>query len=50
LKLAPSSKAAFQKLLVSVAQAQNLKSNIPYADPAFERQVLEVYSPDNAVM
>lgn len=35
-------------LFVSVAQAQNLKSNIPYADPALERQVLDVYAPDNA--
>ena len=35
-------------LLASVAQAQNLKSNIPYADPAHERQVLDIYSPDNA--
>ena len=32
----------------SVAQAQNVKSNIPYGDPAVERQVLDVYSPDNA--
>jgi arylformamidase len=35
-------------LLVSVAQAQNLKSNIPYADPAHERQVLDIYAPDGA--
>lgn len=35
-------------LLVSVAQAQNLKSNIPYANPALDRQVLDVYAPDNA--
>lgn len=35
-------------LFVSVAQAQNLKSNIPYADPALEPQVLDVYAPDNA--
>lgn len=35
-------------LLASVAQAQNLKSNIPYADTAHERQVLDVYTPDNA--
>jgi arylformamidase len=34
--------------LVSVAQAQNLKSDIPYADPADERQVLDVYAPDGA--
>ena len=35
-------------LLGSVAQAQNLTSNIPYADPAHERQVLDVYAPDGA--
>jgi acetyl esterase/lipase len=35
-------------LLVSVAQAQNLKSNIPYVDPAHERQVLDIYAPDGA--
>ena len=27
-------------LLLSVAEAQNLTSNVPYADPAHERQVL----------
>lgn len=35
-------------LLVSVAQAQNLKSNIPYADTAHERQVLDIYTPNDA--
>lgn len=35
-------------LLVSVADAQSLTSNIPYADPAHERQVLDVYAPDDA--
>lgn len=35
-------------LLMSAAQAQNLASNIPYADPGHERQVLDVYSPDDA--
>ena len=35
-------------LLVSVAQAQNLNSNIPYANPAHERQVLDIYAPDGA--
>lgn len=40
-------------LLLSVAPlqkivAQNLKSNIPYADPAHKRQVLDVYAPDDA--
>ncbi len=32
-------------LLVCVAEAQNLKSNIPYADPGHERQVLDIYAP-----
>jgi arylformamidase len=35
-------------LLMSVAHAQNLTSNIPYADPAHERQVLDIYAPDGA--
>lgn len=35
-------------LLVSVAQAQNLKSNIPYVDPGHARQVLDIYTPDEA--
>ena len=35
-------------LLASVAQAQNLKSDIPYANPAQERQVLDIYAPDGA--
>ena len=35
-------------LLVSVVQAQNLLSNVPYADPAHERQVLDIYAPDDA--
>ncbi len=34
--------------LVSAAQAQNLKSNIPYAEPGHERHVLDVYSPPDA--
>ena len=34
--------------LLSVVQAQNVKSNIPYADPAHERQVLDVFSPQGA--
>ena len=33
---------------VSVAQAQNVKSNIPYAEPANERQMLDVYAPKDA--
>jgi acetyl esterase/lipase len=28
------------------AQAQNLTSNVPYADPAHERQVLDIYVPE----
>src|SRR5580692_1902302 len=33
---------------LSEARAQDVKRNIPYADPAQERQVLDVYSPRNA--
>jgi acetyl esterase/lipase len=35
-------------LLASVAQAQNLTSNIPYAESPHERQVLDIYAPDGA--
>ena len=34
--------------LLSEAQAQDIKRDIPYADPAHERQVLDVYSPAGA--
>ena len=34
--------------LLSQAQAQDVKRDIPYADPAHERQVLDVYSPPDA--
>ncbi len=34
--------------LVSETQAQNVKRDVPYADPAHERQVLDVYSPAGA--
>lgn len=34
--------------LLSEAQAQEVKRNIPYANPAHERQVLDVYSPPGA--
>jgi hypothetical protein len=34
--------------ILSEAQAQDVKRNIPYADPAHERQVLDVYSPHHA--
>jgi arylformamidase len=34
--------------VLSEAQAQEVKRNIPYADPPKERQVLDVYSPQNA--
>src|SRR5438876_3464187 len=33
---------------LSDAQAPDVKRNIPYADPAHERQVLDVYSPPGA--
>lgn len=35
-------------LLASVAQAQQLTADIPYVEPAAERQVLDVYAPDEA--
>jgi CubicO group peptidase (beta-lactamase class C family)/poly(3-hydroxybutyrate) depolymerase len=35
-------------VLLSEARAQEVKRDIPYADPAAERQVLDVYSPKNA--
>lgn len=34
--------------LLSAAHAQEVKKNIPYAQPAHERQVLDVYSPKGA--
>jgi acetyl esterase/lipase len=34
--------------VLSQAQAQDVKRNIPYAEPAHERQVLDVYSPRDA--
>jgi acetyl esterase/lipase len=34
--------------LLSAAQAQDLKPDVPYADPAHERQVLDIYTPDGA--
>ncbi len=33
---------------LSEARAQEVKRNIPYGDPALERQVLDVYAPQNA--
>ena len=38
----------FAFALLSGAQAQDVKSNIPYAAPAHERQVLDVYAPPAA--
>ncbi len=34
--------------LLSVAQAQHLTADVPYANPAHERQVLDIYAPDGA--
>ncbi len=34
--------------LLSEARAQDVQRNIPYAEPAHERQVLDVYAPPNA--
>jgi arylformamidase len=39
---------AFALLSEAQAQAQDVKRDIAYADPAHERQVLDVYSPRNA--
>ncbi len=35
-------------LLVSVAHAQQVTSDVPYADPAADRQVLDIHAPDGA--
>jgi len=35
-------------LLVSAAHGQQVKSNIPYADPAQDRQVLDIYASEGA--
>lgn len=35
-------------LLVTAARAETLKSDVPYAQPADERQVLDIYAPDGA--
>src|SRR5947209_19933243 len=34
--------------VASVARAQDIKRDIPYADPAQKRQVLDIYSPAGA--
>jgi acetyl esterase/lipase len=33
---------------LSESRAEDIKRNVPYADPAHERQVLDIYSPPNA--
>lgn len=33
---------------ISMAQAQDVESNIPYAEPASERQILDIYAPKDA--
>jgi acetyl esterase/lipase len=35
-------------VLATTARAQHLKSDIPYADPAQDRQALDIYAPDSA--
>jgi len=40
---------AMMILLVSIAEAQTLKSNIPYAEPANERQMLDIYLPQRVI-
>ncbi len=47
MKLIPLHATAFF-LLLSSTQAQVVKSNLPYADPAHERQVLDLYAPAGA--
>src|SRR6266852_4298313 len=46
MNLAPQLLLAVASL--SAAQAPDVKRNIPYAKPAHERQVLDVYSPQTA--
>ncbi len=38
----------FAIVAVSVASAQTVKRDVPYADPALERQVLDIYTPAGA--
>ena len=35
-------------VFLAEAQAQDVQRNIPYAEPAHERQVLDIYSPPGA--
>ena len=35
-------------LIASAAQGQELTKNVPYAEPAHERQVLDIYAPEDA--
>ncbi len=35
-------------LLTAAAQAQTLKSDIPYANPALDRQILDIHAPEGA--
>jgi acetyl esterase/lipase len=35
-------------MIIALARAQDIKRDIPYADPAQDRRVLDVYSPQNA--
>jgi acetyl esterase/lipase len=44
----PLAVLVFAVAILSRAQAQEPKRNIPYADPAHERQVLDVYAPAGA--
>lgn len=47
-KLAIASLLLASLPLASIASAQTLKSNIPYAEPALDRQVLDIHAPDGA--
>ncbi len=46
--LLPEARAAIDHIAEFMRSALLVKRNIPYADPAHERQVLDVYSPKNA--
>lgn len=48
MSFAARSVAVAVLLVVSQAQAQEVKKNIPYASPGHERHVLDVYAPANA--
>lgn len=40
--------AVLASLCVATAEGQTVRRDVPYADPALERQVLDIYAPDGA--